>query len=82
MFGENGLAWTLSVREVSLYVNGRCIQPGERLTSFRGEPATFIRVSRAPEPGKSGKIIVRWPDQDEDSFGSEYYPSVFDGEIR
>lgn len=53
------------------------IQPGDDVSSFRGDIYTFVRVTRVPEPGKSGKVLVR----NESGSAREFYPSVFDGKI-
>jgi hypothetical protein len=47
----------------------REVLPGEAITDFRGDPDVFDSISRAPEPGKSGKIIT--------GRGGELYPQVF-----
>lgn len=63
----------------SFYIKGKLVKHGQRIKDFRGDTAVFLRVSRAPEPGKSGKVLV------DDGWGShehEFYPSVFNGEIR
>lgn len=59
------------------YIADKKVEPGTKVKDFRGEAWTFVRVSREPEPGKSGKVIAsrgRW--------SQEYYPTVFKGEIR
>jgi len=47
---------------------------GAPVVSFRGEPATFQYVSRAPIPGKSAKVVVTWEGSDHEC---EYYAQVF-----
>lgn len=49
--------------------DGTEVFPGDRLTDFRGDHATYESITRAPEPGKSGKIMT--------SRGYELYPQVF-----
>ena len=49
---------------------------GTPVTSFRGEPAIFQYISRAPVPGKSAKVVVSWTTADDDH-GFEYYAQVF-----
>jgi hypothetical protein len=57
---------------------GEPVVPGEEITDFRGDKATFVAIDQEPTPGKSGKIAVNqggprdWV----------YYPSVYDLEIR
>jgi hypothetical protein len=52
------------------------IQPGTTVEDFRGEPVTFLYVSRLPEPGKSGKVMTdRRP-------GGEFYPGVLNARIE
>lgn len=36
--------------------NGNVVKAGDKLVTFRGEAAKFVRVVQAPTPGKSGKI--------------------------
>lgn len=54
--------------------DGTEVQRGDEIRDFRGDPATFVRVSRAPTPSSAGKIEVRGR--------GERYPSVFRLEIR
>jgi hypothetical protein len=60
-------------------ITGKLINPGETITSFRGEPHVFKYISRAPEAGKTGKIIVSLPNSTQEL---EFYPSVFNCHIR
>lgn len=39
-------------------VTGGVVNPGDKITNFRGEPAEFVRVERGPEPGKSALVEV------------------------
>lgn len=59
------------------YIAGKIVKAGQRIVDFRGDKETFLRVSRDSEPGKSGKVLVK-----RGTFGQEFYPSVFNGEIR
>ena len=55
---------------------GKEIRSGESIEDFRGEHSTYLYISRNPEPGKTGKIVV------DDGFGErELYPSVFEARI-
>jgi hypothetical protein len=65
---------------MNFYIKGKIVQHGERIKDFRGEKYTFKSVSREPEPGKSGKVLVQHGTGAR-SWQQEYYPSVFDGEI-
>jgi hypothetical protein len=65
---------------MNFYVNGKIVQQGERIKDFRGEKYTFMRVSREPEPGKSGKVTVQHGTGAR-AWQQEYYPTVFNGEI-
>lgn len=58
----------MTVRE-----DGTEVVPGDRLTDFRGDHATYESITRVPEPGKSGKIMT--------DRGHESYPQVFDLKI-
>lgn len=55
--------------------SGEEILPGSTVPDFRGDLKKFLYISRLPEPGKSGKVIV------EEKVGGEYYPSVLEAEI-
>lgn len=54
---------------------GEEILPGSTVLNFRGEQETFLYISRLPENGKEGKVIV------EAKVGGECYPSVFNAKI-
>ena len=58
---------------------GQEVKPGDSLVSFRGERATLVRAVRAQQPGKSGKVLVRWVDRPVVSgmANLEYYDKVF-----
>jgi len=69
------------------------VKPGDTITSFRGEKATLIRATRASMPGKSGKVLVQWDENQPNDFdlklGSwppgfqmEYYSNVFDLDVQ
>lgn len=55
--------------------NGQIIKKGDRITDFRGDDAIFVHISRFPELGKEGKIIVHEPGNSQNQ--GEFYPSVF-----
>lgn len=69
------------------------VNNGDEITSFRGEKATLVRATRASMPGKSGKVLVQW-DQNQPSdfdlklgswppgFQMEYYDKVFDLDVQ
>lgn len=59
---------------------GQPVAVGDTVTSFRGEKATVTRLSRAVEPGRSGKVVVRWFEKASGptDYESEYYDGVFD----
>lgn len=54
--------------------DGRVVTPGDTVTSFRGEPARFVCVTRGPEYNGTAKVAVAWPDE---SDSREYYAQVF-----
>ncbi len=53
------------------------VQAGDELKSFRGEWWVFDRISRMPEPGRSGKVEVH--DPEDPTRKMEFYDSVFPG---
>jgi len=59
----NGHLWRVTNKE------GAIVNPGDTVTDFRGETATYQGVARGPEPERMAKVIVD---------GREYYASVFD----
>jgi hypothetical protein len=63
---------------MDLYINGKAVKPGQQIKDFRGKNWTFETVSRNPEPGKSGKVLVHPRGRG----CIEFYPSVFGGEIK
>lgn len=46
--------------------DGNEIHPGDTVTDFRGETATFQAVSREPLPGKDAKVVT------EERLGEQY----------
>lgn len=50
------------------------MRPGQTVMDNRGERAIIVMATRARTPGKSGKVVVRWPDVDGER---EYYDMVF-----
>ncbi|MFI0265590.1 hypothetical protein [Streptomyces luteogriseus] len=54
---------------------GAVISPGSTALDFRGEERKFEYISRLPESGKEGKIIIAA------KVGGEVYPSVLDAKI-
>lgn len=59
---------------VTRRTDGSVVNEGDMIESFRGEGAVFVRLSRMAVPGKSGKVVVRWPGSEGTR---EYYDSVF-----
>jgi len=55
-------------------ITGETVSVGDTVTSFRGETATLIKLTRPQVSGKSGKVFVKW---DELDYTGEYYDSVF-----
>ncbi|GAB3475401.1 hypothetical protein [Amycolatopsis cihanbeyliensis] len=53
---------------------GREVRAGDQVTSFRGEPATFLRVTRGTEYNGTARVLVRW----QDGWEHDYYDRVFD----
>lgn len=65
---------------MDFYIGGKRIKPGAIVKSFRNEPWRFERISREPEPGKSGKVYMT--SMLDKAWRQELYPHVFDGEIK
>lgn len=62
---------------------GEEIAPGSKMANFRGEEVEFEYVSRLPEPGKEGKIIINSPTlHGNGSWSREVYPSVVEARIE
>lgn len=53
--------------------DGREVRPGDTVTNFRGAAGTFERATRAPDAGRTGKVMVS---------GGETYMTVWDLEVR
>ena len=60
--------------------DGSVVKKGDLVTSFRNEQWIYLRVSRPPEPGKTGKITVQEPGNPGNTM--EYYDSVFNLRIE
>jgi len=56
-------------------LTGRVVRSGETVRDFRGDEWTFLHPSRANEPGRDGKVVVRDPTAD---WEQEFYARVFD----
>lgn len=54
--------------------HGAKVQRGDTVTDFRGETATFVGVTRGPQPGKEAKVSVFYRGMRE----QEFYAGVFD----
>lgn len=39
-------------------VHGVLVKHGDTVLDFRGEPGVFDKATRAPEPGRAGKVRV------------------------
>lgn len=50
---------------------GNEVPPGTTRETFRGEPVTVVRATRAEVPGRSGKVLI-----DEGGFSWEVYAGV------
>jgi hypothetical protein len=57
---------------------GEPVIPGEEITDFRGDKATFVAVAQEATPGSSGRVRVNQGG----AHDREYYPGVYDLEIR
>lgn len=88
-------AWAQRTAELNAYYDersrwfavdqdGKRINEGDEVTTFRGEKLIFESVSAFPTYGKSGKILVRDPEVEKGKPLStrEFYPSVCDLELR
>lgn len=49
------------------------IQRGDTVTSFRGDPATFVTATRESMPGRSGKVLVDLPNGDRREYNDRVY---------
>lgn len=52
------------------------VTPGTVIIDFRGDSAVFTSISKVPNTGSEGKILVK-----NGSLQREYFPSVFGCEI-
>lgn len=68
--------------EPGFYVADRKVEPGDTILDFRGQPWRFVRITRLPEIGKSGKVFMASQSGKNGVYSQEFYPSVFDGVIR
>jgi hypothetical protein len=57
--------------------DGTEVLPGDVITDFRGDKATFVSATRAPDGHHTGKIVFA-----RDDYESECYMTVFDLEVR
>jgi hypothetical protein len=58
--------------------DGKEIEAGDAIYSFKNHRATFVRATRARTPGKSGKVLVEWPGGGR----FEYYDKVFNLNVQ
>lgn len=59
------------------WFEGKPVQPGETLISFRGDPWTYIETLRDPEPGRSAKLLME--SQDGSGWQQQLNYNVFPG---
>jgi hypothetical protein len=52
---------------------GHLVKPGDTVTDFRGDTATFVRATRAQGGGKTGKVLTR----DANGHERELYDRVY-----
>lgn len=57
---------------------GAVINVGDRVVSFRGEPAILVSLDRPKGNGRDGKVTVKWEGSKRDGFEGSYYAGVFD----
>lgn len=53
---------------------GKRVKPDTEIADFRGKLWVFLRVSRVPGPGTTGRVEVREPDT---GLRREFFPQVF-----
>lgn len=58
--------------------NGTIVQPGDTVTDFRGDTATFVLATRARIPGKSGLVVTERTAPSGAKYQRESYDGVFD----
>lgn len=61
--------------------SGNAVKVGDKVVSFRGEPATLVSLDRPADEGRSGKVTVKWDGFDGghcEGFEGQYYDVVFD----
>lgn len=54
--------------------NGKLIEPGNEVTTFRGEKARLISATPPHRMGSAGKVLVEF--EKDNNYRMEYYPSV------
>jgi len=59
-----------------IHKNGKEVQVGDEVVSFRGEKATVISIQEPHTPASTGRLYVK----EEGGWEQGYYPSVFDCE--
>lgn len=60
--------------DMNLTKDGKTIQVGSRVTSFRGEAATVVGWREPRHSGSTGRVLVRFAGETQ---VSEFYPKVF-----
>jgi hypothetical protein len=53
----------------------KTVESGDIITDYRGDRAKFVMATRANNPGKSGKIVVKY--LNEGGTQREFYDHVF-----
>lgn len=61
--------------------NGNIVKPGDRVTDFRGDQAIFVKATRAPSDGRTGKVEVTGQ-AGEGTLPREYYMGVFNLTVK
>jgi hypothetical protein len=62
------------------YVGDKEIKPGDVVTNHRQESWKFLSISRERAGNSLGKVYMQ--DETRPNWKQEFYPSVFDGELR
>jgi len=64
--------------------NGRAVEVGETLVSFRDERARLIGMLEPRHAGSTGRVVVRWMSTNGELVGEmqTYFPGVFNLEWK
>ena len=71
---KNAVAITKPTYTVTSNAAKAAIKPGDTIFDFRGDPCTFLYVTRGVEYNGTAKVFV----QEADGFRRELYATVFD----